>query len=223
MNTLNMEYNSAKEDLIIPEYGRNIQEMIKYAKTIEDDKYRQAFVERVVDLMLQMATQSRNMEDYRDKLWKHVFRIADYELIVDPPNGERPSKEEAQKRPDMIGYPVTEARYRHYGHNVQELIKKGLSMEPGPKRHGFTRTIAAYMKLAYRTWNKEHYVSDEVIKGDLRSLSNGELVLDADESISNLTNINTGNSRRSSNNNSRGKRGSNRGRSKGGRGRKGKN
>lgn len=222
MNALNMEYNSAKEELIIPEYGRNIQEMIKYAKTIEDDKYRQAFIERIVDLMLQMAPQSRNMEDYRDKLWKHVFRIADYELNVDPPKGDRPSKEEAQKRPDMIGYPVTEARYRHYGHNVQELIKKALAMEPGPKRHGFVRTIAAYMKLAYRTWNQEHYVSDEVIKEDLRSLSNGELSMDSDEPVSNLTNINTGNNRRTPSNN-RGKRGSSRGRSKSNRGRKGKN
>lgn len=227
MNALNMEYNSAKEELTIPEYGRNIQELIKHAKTIEDPKYRQAFVERVVDLMLQMAPQSRNMEDYREKLWKHVFRIADYELDVMPPNGDRPTKEEAQKRPEMIPYPVTEARYRHYGHNVQVLIKKALSMEPGEKRDGFVRTIGSYMKLAYRTWNKEHYVSDDVIKEDLRSLSNGVLSLDEDESISNLTN-NAGSSRRSGSNsgsNNRGKRGNGnyKGRSKGNRNRKGKN
>lgn len=227
MNALNMEYNSAKEELTIPEYGRNIQELIKHAKTIEDPKYRQAFVERVVDLMLQMAPQSRNMEDYREKLWKHVFRIADYELDVMPPNGDRPTKEEAQKRPEMIPYPVTEARYRHYGHNVQVLIKKALSMEPGEKRDGFVRTIGSYMKLAYRTWNKEHYVSDDVIKEDLRSLSNGVLSLDEDESISNLTN-NAGSSRRSGSNSgssNRGKRGNGnyKGRSKGNRNRKGKN
>ena len=64
----------------------------------------------------------------------------------------------------MIPYPVSEARYRHYGHNVQVLIKKALEMEPGEKQDGFVRTIGSYMKLAYRTWNKEHFVSDDVIK-----------------------------------------------------------
>jgi len=228
MNALNMEYNSEKEELIIPEYGRNIQEMIKYAKDIEKDELRQAFIERIVDLMLQMAPQSRNMEDYRDKLWKHVFRIAKYDIDVTPPNGDRPTKDEAEKRPDMIPYPVSEARYRHYGHNVQELIKKALEMEPGEKQDGFVRTIGSYMKLAYRTWNKEHFVSDDVIKNDLRGLSNGKLQLPEDESITNLTNNtssnNNNNNRRGSSGGGRGKRGSYKGRSKGGnRGRKNKN
>lgn len=219
-----MEYNSQKEELTIPEYGRNIQEMIKYAKSIEQDELRQAFIERIIDLMLQMAPQSRNMEDYRDKLWKHVFRIADYDINVTPPNGQKPTKEESQKRPEMIPYPISEARYRHYGHNVQVLIKKALAMEPGEKQDGFVRTILSYMKLAYRTWNKEHYVSDDVIKNDLVGLSNGKLKLDEEESITNLTNNQSSTPSRRPSNVGRSKRGSNfKNRSKGGRGRKNKN
>lgn len=173
-----MAYNSERDNLIIPEYGRHVQNLVEEAKTIEDPAKRQVFVGEIVDLMLQIHPQSRNVEDYIDKLWKHVFRIGKYELEeVVPPSGQVPTKEDAAKRPEMIDYPESEARFRHYGHNVQHLIKKALEMPEGPKRDGFVAVIASYMKLAYRTWNKEHFVSDEVVKSDLDSLSGGKLVL----------------------------------------------
>ncbi len=187
---LNMEYNSARETLIIPEYGRNVQKLISHAKEIENDEERQAFVERIVDLMMQMHPQNKNLDDYREKLWKHVFRIADYELDVTPPGGEKPTPEDRVKRPEQVPYPSSEAKYRHYGNNVQRLIKKATSMEDGPKKSGFANVIASYMKLAYRTWNKEHYVSDEVIKGDLENLSKGELEVMESASLDNLSNAN---------------------------------
>ncbi len=190
MELFDLEYNSARENLVIPEYGRNVQKLIDYAKTIEDSEYRQAFVEKIVNLMQQMHPQNRNLDDYRDKLWKHVFRIADYELGVQPPEGLDIRRPEEKSRPEMIGYPEFEAQYRHYGHNVQRLIKKALSMEPGPKKDGFVAVIGSYMKLAYRTWNKEHYVSDDIIKADLENLSNGELSLNESVSIDNLSNAN---------------------------------
>jgi len=186
-NNIGMEYNSNRENLTIPEYGRNVQKLIDHAKTIEDRGMRQAFVEKVIDLMQQMHPQSRSIDDYRERLWKHVFRIADYELDVDWPYGEQPTREESQKRPDAIPYPVMEARYRHYGHNVQELIKEAREMPEGPKRDGFAATIGSYMKLAYKTWNKEHYVSDDTIKGDLKRLSGGKIIIGEDEDIENLT------------------------------------
>jgi hypothetical protein len=190
MESFDLEYNSARENLVIPEYGRNVQKLIDYAKTIEDPKYRQAFVEKIVDLMQQMHPQARNMDDYREKLWKHVYRIADYDLDVTPTDGSPIKKSEVEKRPEMIDYPEFEAKYRHYGHNVQRLIKKALSMEPGPKKDGFVAVIGSYMKLAYRTWNKEHYVSDDIIKSDLESLSNGKLALKDSVSIDNLSHSN---------------------------------
>lgn len=185
-----LEYNSQREKLIIPEYGRNVQKLINHARAIEDPELRQAFVERVVDLMMQMHPQNRNIDDYREKLWKHAFRIGRYEISVKPPNGIIPTQEDEMKRPEKVDYPQKEARYRHYGHNVQKLIKKALSMEPGPIRDGFVSVIGSYMKLAYRTWNKEHYVSDEIIKNDLSTLSNGALTLSDDTSLDNLSNAN---------------------------------
>ncbi|MBK6946770.1 MAG: DUF4290 domain-containing protein [Haliscomenobacter sp.] len=174
-----MEYNSQMEELIIPEYGRNVQRLIFYAKTIEDDRLRQQFVEQIIQLMFQMQPQSRNMEDVRDKLWKHLFRIANYEIKVVPPNGLAPTAEAAQIKPDKVDYPEKEQNYRHYGNSVQKLIRKALEMDPGPKRDALVSVIASYMKLVYRTWNKEHFVSDDVIKADLEIISHGKLVLPA--------------------------------------------
>ncbi len=213
-NNIGMEYNSNREDLIIPEYGRNVQKLINYAKGIENDAMRQQFIEEVVDLMQQMHPQARNIDDYRERLWKHVFRIANYELDVTPPHGQpKPTPEDRQKRPDRVDYPVVEAKYRHYGHNVQQLIKKAIAMPPGPKREGFVATIGSYMKLAYNTWNKEHYVSDEIIKEDLENLSNGQLSIDEDASIENLGG--SGRRRSSSSSSKRSSGGSSSGKSRG--------
>lgn len=202
-NKIGMEYNSNREHLIIPEYGRNVQKMIHYAKALEDKAERQAHIEKIIDMMQMMHPQSRSIEDYRERLWKHVYRIAEYDLDVDYPYGEPPTEEEHLKRPEQVPYPVWEARYRHYGHNVQELIKKAKEMPEGPKRDGFVATIGSYMKLAYRTWNKEHYVSDEVIKSDLKGLSKGELTMDEDENIENLAKGSSNNNNNNNNNNRR--------------------
>ncbi|MEZ4954170.1 MAG: DUF4290 domain-containing protein [Saprospiraceae bacterium] len=186
-----MEYNSNKEELIIPEYGRHVQNMVRHARTIENPAQRQQFIEQVVKLMMQMHPQNRNLEDYRDKMWKHVFRIAEYDLEhVMPPNGERPTPEDRRKRPERVPYPVKGTKYRHYGHNVLTLIEKAKSMDKGPKRDGFVQVIGSYMKLAYKTWNREHYVSDDIIIDDLEILSNGELVLIEDASLDNLSRSN---------------------------------
>lgn len=184
---INMEYNSQKDELIIPEYGRNVQNMILYAKEVADDRARQAMVEEIIDMMMMMHPQNRNLDDYRVKLWRHVFKIASYDLKVTVPNGIIPSPEDDNRKPDKVNYPTAEPGYRHYGNNVQHLIKRALEMDPGPKRNGFVATIASYMKLAYRTWNKEHFVSDDIIKTDLEALSKGQLSLDELGSIENLT------------------------------------
>ncbi len=181
----NMEYNSNKVELIMPEYGRNVQKLVQYAKTIEDKEHRQKFVERVVDLMHQMNPQNKNVIEYREKLWKHVFHIGDYELDVIPPNGEIPEKAKDWS-PEAMEYPEENRRFRHYGYNVQTMIKKAMAMEEGPKKDGFVEVIGSFMKLAYRNWNRDHYVSDENIKNDLEKLSDGQLTLKEGSSFDGL-------------------------------------
>jgi len=181
-----LEYNSERENLTISEHGRHVQKLINHALTIEDRAKRQSFVESVVNLMHQMNPQTKNVAEYKERLWKHAFRISNYKLDVDAPEGVVITPPSEDKRESKLGYPKMEKRFRHYGRNVQELVRKALTMEPGEKRDGFVEIIGSYMKLAYRTWNREHYVNDEIIMGDLRALSKGELVMSDDITFNNL-------------------------------------
>lgn len=185
-----MEYNSARELLIIPEYGRNVQKLILHAKSIEDLEERNQFMYQIVELMLQMSPQSKNMDDARQRIWQHVFHIAGYDLELTLPEGIIIHEDYEDRRPEPMDYPVKGVRFRHYGHNVQNLVGKALQMEEGPKRDGFVEAIGNYMKLAYKTWNREHYISDEIIINDLESLSNGELTMRENASLDTLTNAN---------------------------------
>ncbi len=203
----NMEYNSEKSDLILPEYGRNVQLLVDHAKTIENPDMRQAFVEKIITLMHQMNPQNRNIEDYLEKLWGHVYHIANYDLDVTPLNNVIPKREDAFKKPDRVPYPHNDTKYRHYGHNVQTLIEKALEMEEGPKREAFVHVIGSYMKLAYKTWNREHYISDEIIKNDLHALSDGKLQVRDGAFLDNLGGGGTSNKRKNSNNDRRDRRG----------------
>ena len=186
-----MTYNSELDNLIIPEYGRNVQNLIRHARNIESLEERQFFLDQVVHLMMQMHPQNKNLEDYRDKMWKHVFRIAEFDLPgIIPPNGEIPTPESTRKKPEKIEYPRVDRQFRHYGYHVQMLIEKAIAMEDSEIKDGFVEVIGSYMKLAYRTWNKEHYVSDDVIIDDLQSLSKGKLALQEDARLDGLTRAN---------------------------------
>lgn len=191
MRDFELSYNSEREELVIPEYGRNVQNLICNARKIENLEERQAYIEHIVNLMMQMHPHNRNLEEYRDKIWKHVFRIANYDLDgVLPHNGEIPTPEDVKKRPERIGYPVKNIRYRHYGNNVHTMIARAIEMEEGTKKNGFIEVIGSYMKLAYKTWNKEHYVSDDIIIADLETLSEGKLELLDGAFLDNLTQAN---------------------------------
>jgi len=221
-STLHLEYNTGRENLTISEHGRHVQKLIDFAKNIQNDEYRQAFVESIVDLMEQMNPSNKNVKEYRERLWKHLFRIADYDIKVTPPDNleiTRPEAQEAKVRPD---YPQSEFRFRHYGHYIQQLISKAIAMEDLEKKGEFIKVIAFYMKLAYRTWNQDQFVNDDTIKSDLKMMSKGLLTLDADHVIhtKNYSSNNRGrsNNNRGRNNNNRGRNNNNRGRNNNNRG-----
>ncbi len=171
------EYNSQRPKLSIPEYGRHIQNMIAHAKTIEDPIKRQKTADAIVELMNQMVPQARHVENYKDKLWKHFFRIAEYDINVLAANGEKPEEVPAYVQPASLPYSQSKIPYRHYGKNISAMIKKAIEMEDGPKKDGFVHIIAAYMKLAYKNWNRDHYVSDDNIRADIKMISDGKLNL----------------------------------------------
>ena len=172
---LDMEYNAEKEKLKIPEYGRNIQNLIFHAKTIEDQKEQQIFVDEIVELMKKMKIGNKVSPDYKEKIWMHVYKIADYDLKAIPPNGIIPEPKPKDFKPEKLNYPTTEKHFRHYGHFIHSLIDKAIELEPSLKKDQFVALIGAYMKLAYKTWNPEHYVNDKIIMQELYEMSNKQL------------------------------------------------
>jgi len=211
-----LEYNSLRDKMIIPEYGRNVQKLVIHAKTIEDDAERQLYIERIAELMYQINPQSKNVLEYKARIWAHIFRIADYDLKVTPPNGLVIDPEDARVKPQQIAYPNLNSKHRHYGANVKKLLKKAVAMEDGEKKDVFIQLIASFMKIAYKNWNREHYVNDEVIKSDIKAMTNGAIELGEDFELLTLhtaaprRNTSSRSGGRGRNQNNRGKGGQNR-------------
>lgn len=178
-----MNYNSSRDHLLYTEYGRNIQELVEHALTIDEKEKRQEYVEGMVALIEQMHPQSRGITDGKIKLWKQIFAISDYKLDVDPPEGIDVSPTMTHLKPNILSYPNIKTRYRHYGQNVQHMIAKAIEMEDEEMKNEYLMVIGSYMKLAYRTWNREHYVSDDLIKGDMKLLSKGQVEMDPEISL----------------------------------------
>lgn len=194
MKQLSLEYNSTREKLVFLEYGRSIQKLIKYAKTVENREERQSIVEEIVALINQLNPQTRNLQEYRQKLWRHVLKMANYDLDVDIPEGVDTSKDNIEAKAKKVPYPQHQYNWRHYGHNIRMMIEKALKMEEGPIKQGYVETILSYMKLSYRTWNKEHFVSDDIIISDLGVISNNQLSVQDDHTIMVVTKSNLPNS-----------------------------
>ena len=182
----NIQYSSEKAPIVISEYGRNVQKLIQHCKTIEDKEERQAFAESIISLMSIIVPQTHAKRDYQDKLWKHFYRIAGFDIDVTSPTGEWPEPTENILSPEPVPYPKRNNAFRHYGIQIQDLISKAVEMEDDEKREEFSLVIASFMKMAYKNWNREHYVSDKIIVEDLAALSNGKLIVKEEEDLDSL-------------------------------------
>lgn len=176
-----MEYNTGREFLVIPEYGRNIQTMIEHLLTIDDREKRTQAAHFVISVMSQMNPQVKESNDYLHKLWDHMHIISGYRLDVESPF-PAPSPEVRQRRPKHIGYSSHKLKYGHYGQYTIDLIQKAKSYDEGEEREALILAIANYMKMAYLSWNRET-VADTVILDDLKDISGGIFVLPEDTKL----------------------------------------
>lgn len=168
-----MEYNTTRNDLGMREYGRHIQKMIEHVQTIEDPERRQRNAQAVIELMGFLNPHLKNVDDFRHKLWDHLFLIANFNLDVESPY-PIPTKETLRSKPKPLKYPKRYPKYSHLGKNLETIIEKGLKEENPEKRLGFANSIAYYMKLAYNNWHKET-VHDDAIQNELSDITNGQL------------------------------------------------
>jgi hypothetical protein len=174
-------YYTEKPPVIVREFGRNMQKMILYSKTLATREERQVAIERIVELVLDMyPTTHRNIEDYRIKVWSHILQICNYELDVAIPENVPLRKERI--KPDRLPYPSNKIKYRHYGRFTQELIQKASEIEDETVQQELVGVIGAFMKMSYKTWNRDN-ASDEVIALEMRNLSKGKITLQKEQNI----------------------------------------
>jgi hypothetical protein len=173
MNVENMEYNTTRNHLTMREYGRHIQKMVEYLLSIEDREKRQRNAMALIELMGFLNPHLKNVEDFRHKLWDHLFLISNFTLDVESPY-PIPTRETLKAKPERLSYPKKYPKFNHLGKNIEVVINKALKEENPEKRQGFANSIAYYMKLTYSNWHKE-LVHDDNIQAELQSITEGQL------------------------------------------------
>jgi hypothetical protein len=205
----NFDYNSTRNKLILSEYGRNVQNMVKYIVALPTKEERNRYAQVVIDLMGFLNPHLRDVADFKHKLWDHLHIISDFQIDVDSPY-PKPSPEAIHLKPEPLKYPHQRIKYKHYGKTIELMIEKAKSIDdPDRKRH-MVQAVANFMKMAYVQWNKDS-VTDEMILSDLYNLSGGQLKLEENINLNRVeyrpaprenTNQNRG---RASNQNNRGR------------------
>tara|TARA_A100001037_G_C14823903_1_gene488961 strand:+ start:57 stop:668 length:612 start_codon:yes stop_codon:yes gene_type:complete len=173
-----MEYNTKRDDLIIPEYGRHVQKMVTHAVSIKDDQERKECVNAIISFMGQLNPHLRDIPDYKHKLWDHLFIMSKFKLDIESPF-EKPSKEKLSEKPEPLSYPKNKIKYSYYGNQIQSMINTAISLTNEKEKMIMSGMIANHMKKCYLTWSKSS-VDDATILKHLQELSNGKLKLDKD-------------------------------------------
>lgn len=202
------DYNSTRNKLILSEYGRNVQNMVKYICNLPSKEERNRYAQVVIDLMGFLNPHLRDVADFKHKLWDHLHIISDYKIDVDSPY-PKPTPESIHIKPQPLNYPNQRIRAKHYGKTIELMIERAKAIEEPERKRHMVQSIANFMKMAYVQWNKDS-VSDEIILNDLASMSRGELKLDDNINLNKVeyrTNpVNNQNARGKSNNqNNRGR------------------
>lgn len=179
MTILQTDYNTQREHLKIAEFGRHIQDYVAHIQTIADKKKRTQWVHHLVNIMATLNPELKVQSNYKEILWGHIFQIGNYNLDVDCPF-EIPKPEEKSKKPENIGYPTTNIRFRFYGRNLQMMVDKVSEMEDPEIRQEMVNLIASFMYNSCKIWNNEN-LSNEVIAEHLKILSKGQLQLQGSE------------------------------------------
>lgn len=193
----------------MPEYGRIIQQLVERCKELPTKEERNEMAMAIIDFMGQRNPQLRDEENYKHKLWDHLYILANYDLDVDSPY-PFPTMEQLAEKPKRMEYPKLQGDFKFYGKSILQLIEKAIELETGDEKEALIEVIANNMKKSYNVYNKEH-VTDDVIFRHLKELSENRLDLTGIDSLekskiyyTNNNNRNSsGNNNRNNNNNSK--------------------
>ena len=168
-----LDYNTAREKLAMPEYGRNVLKMVEDLRGIPDRDKRSEQARAVVKVMELLNPQVHSQENFEHKLWDHLYMIAGFDLDIDSPY-PCPVAEEFTTAPVPLPMKGSKIKATHYGRNI-ERIKDLLCEQPdGEAKTEMIRSLAIYMRQQYLIWNKDS-VADETIFNDIEKLSDYRL------------------------------------------------
>ncbi|MDR2622448.1 MAG: DUF4290 domain-containing protein [Dysgonamonadaceae bacterium] len=170
-----MRYNTQEKHLALPEYGRNIQNMVDYCVSIPDREERTRCANTIINIMGNMFPHLRDVNDFKHILWDHLAIMSDFALDIDYPY-EVIKREDLYVKPEKLPYSQGKIVYKHYGKNLENMIKKATEYEDGELKESLISMLANHMKKSFLTWNKEA-VDDQKIFKDLEDLSGGRIVL----------------------------------------------
>lgn len=179
-----MEYNTSRSKMSISEYGRNIQKMIEYIMTIEDRDKRNQLTTATINVMGQLNPHLRDVNDFKHKLWDHLFIMSDFKLDVDSPY-PTPSPQTLARKPERLRYSTNNVSFKHYGRHIELIIEEACKLENGDEKTALVNLIANHLKKSYLTWNRDT-VTDEEIASHLILLSGGRLRLSDNVKLSNV-------------------------------------
>lgn len=176
MNIQGLDYNTKREKLIMPEYGREVQNMVDYATTLPNKADRQRCANTIIAVMERMAPQIKATAGYKQKLWDHLAIMSDFKLDIDWPYDVSEAKQLTTK-PEPMKYPMTKIPVRHYGKMVFELFDRLKTMPAGKERDRLIRLTANQMKRDLMLWS-HGYSDDEKVADDLARYTDGKIQLD---------------------------------------------
>lgn len=168
-NPIILDYNTEREKLAMPEYGRNVLRMVEDVKKIENREKRSEQARAVVRVMEILNPQVHSADNWEQKLWDHLYIMADYDLDVDSPYPV-PSPDQRKSRPEIIPLKKKPVKATHYGRNIESIIDLIASEPDGEMKTAMIRSLAMYMRQQYLIWNKDS-VADTTIFSDIEKLS----------------------------------------------------
>jgi len=182
-----IEYSSQRNHLILPEYGRNIQMMVEAIKELPTLDLRNRAARSIIGVMGSMNPHLRDINDFKHKLWDHLFMMAKFDLDIDSPY-PIPTEQSFAEKPSRVPYNKNLVRYRYYGKIIEKLIQKATELTDPNEKRQLISVIANHMKKSYLLWNKE-MVNDDIIFKDIYELSHGKLSLDPNFRLENSKDI----------------------------------
>jgi hypothetical protein len=179
-----MDYNTQRTHLVLPEYGRHIQQMVDQLLAIEDSEERNKTAKAIIAVMGNMNPHLRDINDFKHKLWDHLHIMAGFNLEIESPY-PKPEAYVIYEKPKRVPYPSHPIKYKHYGRSISQMIEKAIEMEEGAQKEALTSLIANHMKKSYLVWNLDSVADDDIIR-DMKDLSNGKLTVSPDFKFNDL-------------------------------------